>query len=143
MSLLSEAERDLVLDSQEFVVADGHVRRADTVDPLLQHPYVEMFRRAGVQTPETKTLDRNIIRLLVNKGIIFEHDFIAFHVDVLHSLRPQLGELWTSSPDGFTMSQLREALNITRKHALPLAVCLDKVGFTKRQDDVRIPGPRW
>ena len=143
VSLLSEAERDLVLEGKEFVVADGHVRRADTVDPLLQHPYVEMFRRAGVQTPETKTLDRNIIRLLVNKGIIFEHDFIAFHVDVLHSLRPQLGELWTSSPDGFTMSQLREALNITRKHALPLAVCLDKVGFTKRQDDVRIPGPRW
>jgi hypothetical protein len=143
ISVLSEAERDLVHNNKQFVVADGLVRHNNTADPLLQHPYVEMFRQDGIRTPDTKTLDRNIIRLLVNKGIVFEHDFIAFHVDVLLSLRPQLEKLWTTSPGGFTMSQLRDALDITRKHALPLAMCLDKIGFTKRQGDVRVPGSRW
>lgn len=143
ISLLSEPERDLVESLQDFVVTDGLVRNATTVDPLLRHPYVDMLLREGVTTTETKSLDRNIIRLLVNKGVIFEHDFIAFHIDVLHSLRPTLTELWGSSPQGFTMSQLRETLGITRKHALPLAVCLDKIGLTRRRDDVRIPGPHW
>lgn len=143
ISVLTDPERDLVSESEQFVVADGLVRHAATSDPVLQHPYVAMFLRDGVRTPDTKNLDRNIIRLLVNKGVIYEHDFIAFHVDVLHSLRPQLSELWATSPHGFTMSQLREALDITRKHALPLAVCLDKVGFTKRDGDIRIPGSRW
>jgi hypothetical protein len=41
------------------------------------------------------------------------------------------------------MAQLRDALGITRKHALPLANCLDKVGLTKRNDDVRLPGHAW
>lgn len=143
ISVLSESERELVHNNKQFVVADGLVRHNNTADPLLQHPYVEMFHQNGIRTPDTKTLDRNIIRLLVNKGIVFEHDFIAFHVDVLHALRPQLEKLWTTSPGGFTMSQLRDALDITRKHALPLAMCLDKIGFTKRQGDVRVPGSRW
>lgn len=143
LSLLSEIERELVDVHPDYVVGDGLVRKAATADPLLQHPYVDMLLREGVTTTETKTLDRNIIRLLVNKGIILEHDFVAFHIEVLQSLRPTLTELWNLSPQGFTMSELREALGITRKHALPLAVCLDKIGLTRRRDDVRIPGPRW
>ncbi len=143
LSLLSEIERELVDAHPDYVVGDGLVRKAATADPLLQHPYVDMLLREGVTTTETKNLDRNIIRLLVNKGIILEHDFVAFHIEVLQSLRPTLTELWNLSPQGFTMSELREALDITRKHALPLAVCLDKIGLTRRRDDVRIPGPRW
>ena len=50
--------------------------------------------------------------------------------------------LLQAHPDGFTMSQFREALGNTRKHALPLANELDARGITRRRDDVRIGGPR-
>jgi selenocysteine-specific elongation factor len=45
-------------------------------------------------------------------------------------------------PGGFTISQFREALAITRKHAVPLAAELDARGITRRRDDVRIAGPK-
>jgi hypothetical protein len=104
---------------------------------------VEMFKTAGVTTPDTSTLDRNIIRQLVHKKVLYEHDGIAFHVDTLIGLRTQLQALWTANSNGFTMAQLRDALGITRKHALPIATCLDKIGFTKRAGDLRVPGSSW
>jgi hypothetical protein len=101
------------------------------------------FLQAGVTTPDANTLDRNIIRQLVHKKILFEHDNIAFHVDTLMSLRPMLEQLLTQHPEGFTMANLRDALGITRKHALPLGNCLDKMGLTKRHGDLRIAGSAW
>jgi hypothetical protein len=68
---------------------------------------------------------------------------VAFHRDNLESLRPELEKLWQVSPEGFTVSQLRDALGITRKHAVPLAECVDKYGLTRRSGDVRIRGHRW
>lgn len=141
-SLLTAFERDVVATIDGVQVNNGIAVRGAS-DPLLSHPYVMQFLQAGVTTPDTDTLDRNIIRQLVHKKILFEHDNIAFHVDTLMSLRPVLGQLWKQHPEGFTMANLRDALTITRKHALPLGNCLDKVGLTKRQGDVRIAGSAW
>ncbi len=140
---LTKYEQEILSGRDDVVIQNGIVRRRHSVDPLLQHPYVEQFRAGGLQTPDTANLDRNIIRQLVQKGVFYEHDNIAFHIDVLVALRPQLQQLWNQSPDGFTMSQLRELLDITRKHAVPLATCLDKIGLTKRVGDVRIHGYKW
>ena len=98
---------------------------------------------AGVTTPDTKTLDRDVIRRLIHAGVLFEHDNIAFHASTLQGLRNTLDALWQQHPDGFAVTHLREALGITRKHAVPLATCLDKVGLTKRAGDTRIQGPAW
>jgi hypothetical protein len=84
-----------------------------------------------------------VVRQLAQQGVIFEHDAVAFHRDTLESLRPELEKLWQVSPEGFTVSQLRDALGITRKHAVPLAECVDKYGLTRRAGDVRIRGHRW
>ncbi|NBU38433.1 MAG: hypothetical protein EBS32_09420, partial [Actinobacteria bacterium] len=92
-------------------------------------------------TPEPSK-ERDTVRRLVQRGILLEHDGIAFHRDVLDGLAGVLTTLWAAHPDGFTVSQLREALAVTRKHAVPLATCLDKRGWTRRSGDVRKPGPR-
>ncbi|MCX6528165.1 MAG: SelB C-terminal domain-containing protein, partial [Actinobacteria bacterium] len=86
---------------------------------------------------------RHIIRQLIQTGVLFEHAGIAFHRDPLESLPPALTQLWQTSPHGFTVSQLREAVAITRKHAIPLVACLDKIGFTRRTGDTRTAGSRW
>ena len=48
----------------------------------------------------------------------------------------------SSAPDGFTVAELRDELDITRKHALPLVNELDARGITRRRGDLRIAGPR-
>ena len=142
IATLSAYERDVIATIDGVHINNGIAVRGES-DPLLSHPYVSMFLQAGVTTPDADTLDRNIIRQLVHKKILFEHDNIAFHAETLSSLRPTLEQLWTQHPEGFTMANLRDALGITRKHALPLGNCLDKVGLTKRQGDLRIAGSAW
>ena len=139
---LAAYERDVLSTIDGVQINNGVAVRGES-DPLLSHPYVMQFLQAGVTTPDADKLDRNIIRQLVHKKILFEHDNIAFHVDTLMSLRPVLEQLWKQHPEGFTMANLRDALGITRKHALPLGNCLDKMGLTKRQGDVRIAGSAW
>jgi selenocysteine-specific elongation factor len=41
--------------------------------------------------------------------------------------------------DGMTVSALREALDTSRKYAVPLAEYLDATGVTRRQGDLRFP----
>jgi selenocysteine-specific elongation factor len=139
---LAAYERDVLSTIDGVHINNGIAIRGQS-DPLLSHSYVSLFLEAGVTTPDADKLDRNIIRQLVQKKILFEHDNIAFHAETLMSLRPVLEQLWTEHPEGFTMANLRDALSITRKHALPLGNCLDKVGLTKRQGDLRIAGSAW
>ena len=134
---LSEPERAL-MSSLAGVVIDHGLARRGARNPILDHPSVGIIRRAGVTPPPCANFDRDIIRRLVNGGILFEHDGIAFHVDTLGGLAPVLEQLWHAHPAGFTVSQLRESLGITRKHAVPLAVCLDKAGLTRRSGDLRV-----
>ncbi|MGH2696007.1 MAG: selenocysteine-specific translation elongation factor [Actinomycetota bacterium] len=47
----------------------------------------------------------------------------------------------SSSPDGLTVSRFRELLGTTRKYALPILASLDGRGLTRRDGDVRRPGP--
>jgi hypothetical protein len=141
-SLLTAVERDVISTIGGVLINNGIAVRGES-DPLLTHPYVMQFLQSGVTTPDADKLDRNIIRQLVHKKILFEHDNIAFHAETLSSLRPTLEQLWSEHPEGFTMANLRDALSITRKHALPLGNCLDKVGLTKRNGDLRVAGSAW
>jgi selenocysteine-specific elongation factor len=141
-SLLAAYEREMLSTIAGVHINNGIAVRGES-DPLLTHPYVSLFLEAGVITPDADKLDRNIIRQLVQKKILFEHDNIAFHAETLASLRPTLQQLWAEHPEGFTMANLRDALSITRKHALPLGNCLDKVGLTKRNGDLRVAGSAW
>lgn len=108
-------------------------------DGMEQHPVALAVRDAGLTPPPPS--DRDAVRRLVQRGILFEHDGIAFHRDVLDGLAGVLGSLWKANTAGFTVSQLRAELGITRKHAVPLAACLDRRGWTRRSGDLRLPGP--
>ena len=139
---LKDHERDLV-GTLPDVVIDGDVARLRAVDPVRTHPLLAEIRSWGLTGPGSSTVDRNIVRQLVQRGLVFEHDSIAFHVDTLNDLRGQLAVLWQRHPEGFLVSHLRETLGITRKHAVPLAECLDRLGLTRRIGDARVPGHAW
>jgi selenocysteine-specific elongation factor len=46
-----------------------------------------------------------------------------------------------AQPEGLTVSRFREVLGTTRKYALPILTHFDAVGLTRREGDVRRPGP--
>ncbi len=71
-----------------------------------------------------------------------ERDGIVFHPSAIDTAAAAAATLLQRHPDGFTMAQFRDALAITRKHALPLANELDARAITRRRDDLRIAGPR-
>jgi selenocysteine-specific elongation factor len=142
MAPLQPYERDLITLLPDVVVSSGIARRRGA-DSLSTHPLAQQILSDGLIGPSSAQFDRNVMRQLVQQAIVFEHDSVAFHRDTLESLRPELDKLWRVSPDGFTVSQLRDALGITRKHAVPLAECVDKYGLTRRAGDVRIRGHRW
>lgn len=135
-------ELSLAEQFDDVVIGHGFVRKGDQLSSDEQR-VLDLIRAGGVKGEEAHMLSRDVVRRLTQRGLVFEHDHIVFHVDVLENLRINLEKLWQQFPDGFTMAQLRDELAITRKTAVPLGTVLDKYGLTKRLGDLRVAGPRW
>lgn len=131
----------LVVDGAVEVTAD-RVRRPGVVDPLADHPELERLRAGGCAPPAPESLDRGQLRDLERRGVLFERDGLWFHVEALDLAATAAARLLTAAPAGFAMAEFRDALGITRKHAVPLATELDARGITRRRGEVRIAGPR-
>jgi len=142
VAVFDDIER-AVIDTLAGVALDnGRVRSKGTTDPLLEHPVIEQLRTGLCAPPAPADISNADLRRLAKLGVLFERDGEWFHVDALETARSTARDLLTAHPGGFTMSQFREALGVTRKHAVPLATELDARGITRRRDDVRIAGPR-
>ena len=110
---------------------------------------VARFREAGFQPPSIDQLrneaERNqaavpeLVRLAAAEGELVQvSDAIFLHCDVEADLRARLRQELATG--GRTLSQIRELLGTTRKYAVPICEYLDRVGFTKREGDVRVLG---
>lgn len=126
----------------ELRIDNGRVFPIDAVDPLAGHPFVEALRVGGVSPPDPVDVERDELRELHRRKLIIERDGLWFHPDALDHTARVAAELLRDQPQGFTMSELRERLGVSRKYALPLANELDARGITRRRGDVRIAGPR-
>jgi len=142
VSVLQPWERLLLEQINGVVISHGVALRGSllTAD---EERIAELIRDAGRTGLDTTNVARDVMRRLVQHGMVYEHDGIVFHTEALDGLRDVLAELWREHPQGFTMAALRDATGLTRKHAVPLGTVLDKHGLTKRVGDVRVPGPRY
>lgn len=138
---LDERHRAVLATMDEVEVRSGRVHRVDAVDPLADHPLLPVLAAAGCSPPDV-TLPRAEMRELVRRGLVIERDGVCFHPVAIDTAARTAAALLAEHPDGFTVAQLRDALGITRKFALPLAAELDARGITRRRDDLRIAGPR-
>lgn len=139
---LDEIDRSLVSTLSDVAIDQGRVRSSGSSDPLLDHPAIERLRSQRC-APETCTdISTADLRRLERADIVFESQGEWFHRCALDDAHAAARELLARHPDGFTVSQLREQLGITRKHAVPLASALDARGITRRRNDLRIAGPR-
>ena len=141
VSRLKLHEQAVVATLPEVVIEMGRAR-IKGANSIVDHPYAGLFAHAGVTPPDTKTLDRNIVRQLVQRGLLVDVDGTVFHITALETARLKVIEILNQNPNGFTVSQFREYLGITRKHAVPLLEALDSRAITKRSDDLRVGGAR-
>ena len=141
VSRLKLHEQAVVATLPEVVIEMGRAR-IKGANSIVDHPYAGLFAHAGVTPPDTKTLDRNIIRQLVQRGLLVDVNGTVFHITALETARLKVIEILNQNPNGFTVSQFREYLGITRKHAVPLLEALDSRAITKRSDDLRVGGAR-
>ncbi|MEK7425126.1 MAG: selenocysteine-specific translation elongation factor [Actinomycetota bacterium] len=142
IATLDERERTVLSTLAEFRVDGGRAMAADARDEFAEHPVLEQLRAGGASPPDPTGADRTTLRELVRRGLLVERDGIHFHPSAVDQAARTAAELLRHEPEGITMSQLRDALGVSRKYALPLANELDARGITRRRGDLRIGGPR-
>ena len=144
-AVLDDRERAVLnsISTDEGIVIDnGRARLRGTRDPLADHPYVAALLAARFTPPDPIGVDKAQLRELIRRDLVIERDGLHFHPNAVDAAAQVAAALLHATPEGFTISQFREALGNTRKHAMPLAAELDATGVTRRRGDVRIGGPR-
>ena len=134
--------------SPQGVTLEGHGPRLTQNERKLLSQLIEQYRDAGLQTPTVKQAQQSaaknqssvphLIELAVASGELVQvaPDFYL-HEEVDRELRNKLvGQM--SQGKGLTLSEIREILNTTRKYAVPYCEYLDRIGFTRREDDLRV-----
>ncbi|MEO6123329.1 MAG: selenocysteine-specific translation elongation factor [Ilumatobacteraceae bacterium] len=142
ISALDEHERAVLTTLADVTIDQGIARPAEVKDPLADHPYLASLLAGGYSPPDPAGVDRAELRQLVKRNLVVERDGVCYHPSTIDAAAAVAAGLLGVGPDGFTVSQFRDAIGSTRKHVLPLLAELDARAVTRRRDDVRIGGPR-
>ena len=141
VATLKSHQRLVLPTLSNVTVREGRARSADANDVAL-HPMVKQFTDAGCTPPDSASVDKAIVRQLVQRGILVHCDELYFHSSAIDTAVAAARQLLVANPQGFTVAQFREHLGVSRKYALPLINHLDITGFTRRREDVRIAGAK-
>ncbi|OHB66567.1 MAG: hypothetical protein A2V70_17530 [Planctomycetes bacterium RBG_13_63_9] len=139
--------------SDRGIALAGHGPQLSDKDRELVDEMVEIYRRAGYQPPTVAELkgqvSRNqaavaeLVQLAARDGRLVEISSQWYlDAEAERQMRTTLADR-LGQADGLTVSQIREILKTTRKYAVPLCEYLDRVGFTKREGDVRKLGTQY
>ncbi|MDP6467455.1 MAG: selenocysteine-specific translation elongation factor [Pirellulaceae bacterium] len=115
----------------------------------LLNELVDRFRAAGIQSPSIKECQKQTTKnqaavgqllalAAANGDLVALTNDVYLHAEVESGVRQQLRDALATNRNGLTLSEIREILETTRKYAVPLCEYLDRIGFTKRQGDVRV-----
>jgi selenocysteine-specific elongation factor len=134
--------------SPQSVTLAGHGPQLTANEQKLMESLLERFRQAGFQPPTVAEVQAEVkknsaavpqlVSLAVSDGTLVKvsPDY-HLHAEVENKLRTLLQERLANGK-GLTVSEIRELLGNTRKHAVPLCEYLDRIGFTRREGDVRM-----
>ncbi|MEZ6120608.1 MAG: selenocysteine-specific translation elongation factor [Pirellulaceae bacterium] len=109
---------------------------------------IETFRTARFQPPTVKEVQAtatknqasvpNLVKLAASDGDLVEVSADYYlHADTERELK-ELLQAAILERGGISVGEIRELLQTSRKYAVPFCEYLDKIGFTKRDGDVRI-----
>ncbi len=142
LATLDDRERAVLAGLAEVRIEAGRALPLAARDPLADHPFVAALLAGGFTPPDATGVNREELRQLVRREFVVERDGIWFHPATIDAAAAQAARLLVIQPEGFTVSELRDSLGVSRKYALPLVNELDARGVTRRRGDLRIGGPR-
>jgi len=141
-AVLDEREKAALELLAEVAVVGGRARVAEVADPLAGHPFIDALRAGGFTPPDPDGVDRAELRELVRQRQVEMIDGVCFAPETLDAAARLLADMLAEQPEGVTVSEVRQRMGNTRKHAMPLLGYLDANGVTRRRDNLRIAGPR-
>jgi len=131
-----------------FIGLPAFAPTLSTADERLMATLIDEIRRGGFQPPSLDAIpgvpagDRKrvvkLATLAVALGELVNVDGTIFlHIDAEAELRRRVVSL-VEQHGGVTVSQVREALDSSRKFVVPFLEWLDRAGFTRRDGDQRV-----
>lgn len=123
-------------------VRGGKARLREATDPLAEHAYVAAVRAELFTPPDPTDVAKDELRELVRRGALVVEDGVYYVPDAIDAAARVLAEMLSEQPEGVTVSEIRQRMGNTRKHAMPLIRRLDATGVTRRRENLRIAGPR-
>jgi selenocysteine-specific elongation factor len=145
--LLAMHKAGRLLLSGQDVALPGRGPQLSQNERKLLAQIIEQYRSAGSQPPTVEEIKKQAVRnqaavpqlvaLAAADGtlVAISPEFFL-HADAERQVRATLGER-LSGGQGLTVSQIREILGTSRKYAVPICEYLDRIGFTRREGDVR------
>ena len=94
------------------------------------------LRADGLAVPRARDLgmdEETMHAALRRERLVRVADDLVYLPEQIEEIRGHLEGL----PDGFTVAEFRDALGVSRRHAVPLLEWLDRTGWTSRQGDLR------
>ena len=134
---------DTLLAESEGLVDQGvSVRTTDfsgTLGPAEDGAWdsaAELLSTHGLAVPRASQLglDQELLHSLVRSGRVIQ---VAQDLVYLPHQVDQIVELLSALGDGFTVAEFRDALGVSRRHAVPLLEWLDGEGWTSRSGNTR------
>lgn len=133
--------------NERGVALPGRGPKLSNNEQKLLAQIIESFRQAGYQPPsvdevrsqaaKNQQVVPQLIALAAAEGELIEiAPEMYLHAESEQQLRAILSE--KLSGGGMTVSQIREILDTSRKYAVPICEYLDRIGFTRRQGDLRV-----
>jgi selenocysteine-specific elongation factor len=126
-------------------VFDGRVFDADSVPTSTSAAAARVLaalEKTPWTPPDLPLSDRAALRELERRQLACQAGDLWFATSAVDSAVDVLRDLLAGRPDGFTVSDARQALGCSRKYVLPLLAHLDARGITRRHGDFRVAGPR-
>ncbi|HYG33466.1 MAG TPA: SelB C-terminal domain-containing protein, partial [Clostridia bacterium] len=129
---------------------NGWSARLSNRDEQLNERVAAAFKQAGWASPASAELATSLripepqvtksIRLLQERGVLVRlDDKISMHRDAVEAAKQIVVRLFSRAPS-FTTMDFRDALEVSRKFAVPLLDYLDRQRFTVRCGNNRTPG---
>jgi selenocysteine-specific elongation factor len=154
---LVHAEVDRLIRMKKLTGDLRRIARADFKPKLsanlrkLKDKVVAAYHEAGFQPPEPASFAgqaggnaanlNDLFEVCVAEGFLVHiHSEVYLHAEAEADMRKRVTQRLATGP-GATVADLRDLLGTTRKYAIPFCEYLDRIGLTRREDDLRVLAP--
>ncbi len=141
-------ETDRIQITPSGIALLGHGPKLSQNEHKLLAKLIEDYRAAGLETPTVKQFQQQaaknqssvpqlVVLAAASGDLVQITEEYYVHREVDRQCRQLISRSLSEGP-GLTVSQIREILNTSRKYAVPYCEYLDRIGFTRREGDLRL-----